>query len=95
MLDQINTLKDEAYQKEMSLKKTQLQYYQLQIKPHFYLNCLKNMYAMTEVGKYEDIKTSIIYLSNHLRYMLKDEFIKPIMFQMLKPCLIIFPLIFS
>lgn len=73
MVEQIHTLKNEAYEKELNLKKTQLQYYQIQIKPHFYLNCLKNMYAMAEVEKYDDIKKTIIYLSKHLRYMLKDE----------------------
>jgi two-component system sensor histidine kinase YesM len=72
MIEQINRLKIDAYEKELSLKKTQLQYYQIQIKPHFYINCLKNMYGMMEEKKYEDTQKTIIYLSNHLRYMLKN-----------------------
>jgi Predicted signal transduction protein with a C-terminal ATPase domain len=72
MIEQINTLKIDSYEKELRLKKTQLQYYQIQIKPHFYINCLKSMYGMMEEEKYEDTKKSIILLSNHLRYMLKN-----------------------
>jgi two-component system sensor histidine kinase YesM len=72
MIEQIKKLKIDTYENELNLKKTQLQYYQIQIKPHFYINCLKNMYGMIEEGKYEDTKKAIIYLSNHLRYMLKN-----------------------
>lgn len=73
MIEQINALTAEAYEKELNLRQTQLQFYQIQIKPHFYLNCLKNMYAMAEVKQYDDLKEMIIYLSQHLRYILTDE----------------------
>ncbi len=75
MMDQIEHLRNEAYEKELNLKRIELQYYQIQIKPHFYLNCLKNIYSMVAEKKYDPIKESIIYLSNHLRYMLKNDFI--------------------
>lgn len=72
MIDQINQLKIDAFEQELNLRETQLQYYQIQIKPHFYINCLKSMYGMVVEEKYEDTKSAIIYLSNHLRYMLKN-----------------------
>lgn len=72
MIEQINRLKIDTYEKELILRKTQLEYFQIQIKPHFYINCLKNMYGMIEEEKYEDTKKAIVYLSNHLRYMLKS-----------------------
>lgn len=37
MLTKINDLKLEAYEKKLDLKQAQLQYLQLQIRPHFYL----------------------------------------------------------
>lgn len=48
MLTKINDLKLEAYEKKLDLKQAQLQYLQLQIRPHFYLNCLKSLYGMAE-----------------------------------------------
>lgn len=71
MLDRIHDLKIETYEKELNLRQTQLDYYQIQIRPHFYVNCLKCIYALLADGKREDASKSIILLSKHLRYMLK------------------------
>ncbi len=72
MVNEISRLKIESYEKELQINKTQLDYYQLQIRPHFYLNCLKHIYGMMEVGKYQDVQRKIILLSKHLRYMLGE-----------------------
>ena len=55
MLTKINDLKLEAYEKKLDLKQAQLQYLQLQIRPHFYLNCLKSLYGMAEKKQYGEI----------------------------------------
>lgn len=71
MINQINRLKIEAYEKELNLRQTQLDYFQIQIRPHFYVNCLKSIYGLLEEHKNEQAQESIICLSKHLRYMLK------------------------
>ncbi len=71
MIGEIKNLKIEAYEKELSLRQTQLDYFQIQIRPHFYVNCLKSIYGLLEEKRYEDTKRSIVFLSRHLRYMLK------------------------
>lgn len=73
MLAQIRDLKIEAYEQELNITRVSLQYYQIQIRPHFFLNCLKNIYGMAEEHNYANIQKSILYLSNHLRYMLRDD----------------------
>ncbi len=50
-----------------------LQYYQLQTRSHFLLNCLKSLYNMSERGEVEMIKMMIIAFSNHLRYIFHDN----------------------
>ncbi len=50
-------------------QKLQMLSLQRQIRPHFYLNCMKNIYAMAENERYEGIKKSILGLSSHLRYI--------------------------
>lgn len=72
MIAQIRKLKIESYEKELQVNKTQLEYYQIQIRPHFYLNCLKNIYGMLELRQYEDVQKSVVLLSKHLRYMLRE-----------------------
>jgi len=50
-----------------------LQYYQLQTRSHFFLNCLKSLYNMAERGEMEKIKMMILAFSNHLRYIFHDN----------------------
>lgn len=73
MVKEISNLKILSYEKELKINRTQLQFYQVQIKPHFYLNCLKNIYGMVTESRFEEIQKLIILLSKHLRYMLQEE----------------------
>jgi sensor histidine kinase YesM len=50
-----------------------LQYYQLQTRSHFFLNCLKSLYNMSDRGEVEKIKMMILAFSNHLRYIFHDN----------------------
>ena len=68
MLENIHELKIESYEKEIDKRKSELKFLQLQIRPHFYLNCLKNMYVLAVDNKLEKIEESILLLSNYLRY---------------------------
>lgn len=59
----------QTYQKEHAL----LQYYQLQTRSHFVLNCLKSIYSLTVKGDQEKTKRVISLFSNHLRYVYHDS----------------------
>lgn len=69
MMREIKNLRIEQYEKDLESQKFQLLSLQSQIRPHFYLNCLKNLYALTEKERYEGIKSAILTLSNHFRYV--------------------------
>lgn len=73
MLGRIRALKIESYERELEKKQTQLQYYRAQIRPHFYLNCLKNIYSLAERREFANIEQSILYLSGYLRYTFQDN----------------------
>lgn len=73
MLSEIKNLKIGHYEKELEVQQVRLQYYQIQIRPHFYLNCLKDLYGLAQMRDYEIIQETILCLSKHLRYMLKDD----------------------
>lgn len=59
----------QAYQKEHAL----LQYYQLQTRSHFFLNCLKSIYNLTARGELEKTQQIITLFSNHIRYVFHDS----------------------
>lgn len=73
MMGEIKSLKISAYERELELKQAQLQYLQIQIRPHFFLNCLKNLYALAQEKQYEKIQRMILALSDYLRYLLSDN----------------------
>ena len=73
MLDQIKGLKIESYEKEIENQKAQLRYLQLQIRPHFFLNGLKSLYAMAQQREFEKIQQMILAFSRHIRYIFQDS----------------------
>lgn len=73
MLEQIKNLKIESYEHEIETQKAKLRYLQLQIRPHFFLNCLKSLYALAEAKKYDRIQKMILAFSKHIRYIFADS----------------------
>ncbi|WP_411655261.1 sensor histidine kinase [Anaeromassilibacillus sp. SJQ-1] len=73
MMEEIKSLKIAVYEKELELQKAQLQYLQIQIRPHFFLNCLKNLYALAQERRFEQIQQMILALSDYLRYLFSDN----------------------
>ena len=73
MMAQIQDLKIEAYEKELGRQKAELQYLQLQIRTHFFLNCLKCVYAAAQQKKYDRVQQLILSVSNHIRYIFQDK----------------------
>ncbi|MDD3279318.1 MAG: histidine kinase [Lachnospiraceae bacterium] len=73
MMQHIRQLKILAYDRMIQVQETQLQYYQIQIRPHFFLNCMKNLYAMTAARKYAQMQEMILTMSNYLRSVFQDH----------------------
>ena len=73
MLKGIEQYRNRAYEEQMERQRTQLQYNQLQLAPHFYTNCLKNAYYMLELKEYDTLERFLLCLSTHLRYLLQPN----------------------
>ena len=71
-LDKIQELNREIYQHQLDVSMARLQYLQIQIRPHFYLNCLKNMYSLLDLKDYENIRRMILALSSYFSYFFRD-----------------------
>ncbi len=73
LMDEINELKIRAYEEKIAMQSYKLQYLMLQLKPHFYLNFLKAVYALAEGGKYKEIQTMTKAMSEHFRYLVYND----------------------
>ncbi|MGG4205615.1 histidine kinase [Paenibacillus jamilae] len=71
---QIQQLKIEVYEEQIHKQKAELQYLQMQINPHFYLNAFNTIYSMAQMKDYQLIQEMVRSLSDYLRYMVRGNF---------------------
>lgn len=69
MVTELSSLRIRSYEQKLELEREQLTALRMQIRPHFYLNCLKSIYGLAQSGENEKIKQAVLYLSLHLRYV--------------------------
>lgn len=73
MLQEINQLKIDAYEEKLNMQRVQMQYLKLQLKPHFFLNCLKTLNAFAANKGDEKTQEFILNISVHLRFLLRNR----------------------
>ena len=71
---QLEDLKIDIYEERIALAKTELEYFQLQIKPHFFTNCFGIIFNMAQNEEFETIQQFCVSLSTYVRYLFKDGF---------------------
>lgn len=72
MIQQIQMLKISLYEQELEKQKIENAYLKLQIKPHFYLNCLNFIYSMIDFGKYTYAKRMSKITAEYLTYIFRN-----------------------
>ena len=73
MISQISSLKVQAYEEELKNQQLQMDYLQLQIEPHFYLNAMNLISTMAQVGDTALIQELTKNLSLYLRYIVNTR----------------------
>lgn len=69
MMDEIEALKISVYEQQLKERQTYLDYLQIQIRPHFFLNCLNLIYSLAELKQYENVKKLSLSLVRYFRYL--------------------------
>ena len=67
------SLAKESEHRKLEKEHAQLQYFQLQTKSHFFINCLKSLYNMLEMGEYDKMRRMIMDFSDHIRFIFHDN----------------------
>lgn len=75
MMNVIVNLRIRAYDEKIQLMDTQMKYFQMQLKPHFFLNALTTIYSMSYQKRNEDIRTYIDALTKRSVICLKAVFV--------------------
>ncbi|MNW46756.1 Sensor histidine kinase YpdA [compost metagenome] len=57
----------------MEKQRIQLDYMKLQINPHFFLNCLTNIYSMAQMQLYREIEQMALSTSRYFRYIFQND----------------------
>lgn len=70
MTRQIKALKIDVYEQRLRQQKTELQFLQLQVNPHFVINCLNIIHNLAAMKKCDLIQKMAEHLGRHLRYTL-------------------------
>lgn len=73
MMTQIQQFKIASYEQELEIQRAENQFLKVQIRPHFFLNCLKNIYALAQGQEYGKIQGMVLQLSEYLRSLLYDD----------------------
>lgn len=73
MVRQIKILKNDVYEEKLLREKTEANFYQLQVKPHFYLNSLNQIHILAEMGEVEEISQTTLQLTEYFRYLLRSN----------------------
>ena len=75
---EIQELKVQVYEEQLEKQKTKIDYLQLQIRPHFYINCLNSIYSMAQLKHTEEIQQLALYVSGYMRSIFRKG-TKPIL----------------
>ncbi|HIU77540.1 MAG TPA: histidine kinase [Candidatus Pelethocola excrementipullorum] len=73
MFHQIKKLKFTLYEQELEKRSVEMNYLKMQIRPHFYLNCLNFVYSMIDFGHYEDAKKMAKTTAGYLQYIFRNS----------------------
>lgn len=73
MIRQIQKLKITLYEKELQKQKVETDYLNLQIRPHFYLNCLNFIYSMIGFAQYDAAMKMTRITAEYLRYIFQSN----------------------
>lgn len=72
-LASMRELKIRMYEETLQKQRLEMEYTKLQINPHFYINCMNQIYNMACLEDYENIRTMAKNISDYFRYIFQKK----------------------
>lgn len=73
MTTQIKELKITVYEEKIHKQKAQLDFYKIQVSPHFFINALNTIYSFAQTKNLEMVKQMTMCVVRHFRYTLHSS----------------------
>ena len=73
LANEVYTLKMDNYVEKIRRQETELSFVKLQVKPHFYINCLNVIYSMAQLKKFEEIQALCLNISDYMRLLFRKN----------------------
>lgn len=73
MTNEVESLKIRVYEEKLTKQSAQMQLFQLQLRPHFFLNTLNTILSFARADQYQMIQKMTLCLATHCRYILYNN----------------------
>lgn len=73
MIMEVETLKIRVYEEKLAQHSTRMQMFQLQLRPHFFLNALNAILGFARANEYASLQRMTLSLAAHCRYILYNN----------------------
>jgi two-component system sensor histidine kinase YesM len=73
MTNEVESLKIRVYEEKLTKQNAQMQLFQLQLRPHFFLNALNTILSFARADQYQMIQKMTLCLATHCRYILYNS----------------------
>lgn len=73
MSQEISDLKIKIYEEQIKKQETELRCLQMQVDPHFYINCINIIYGLAEQNDYKMVQKMSVLLSDYFRCVFADN----------------------
>ncbi len=72
LMDDIQTLQADIYENKLDKQRVEQQFLHIQIRNHFFLNCLNIIYSLAQVKDYQLIQQMTLYLVSYFRHISRN-----------------------
>ncbi len=73
MAEQIEKLKIDVYEEQLRVQKAEYKHLQIQINPHFYMNCLNIIYNLAALKDYKSVQKLSLHLADYFRFLMQSH----------------------
>jgi hypothetical protein len=72
LASRVEELQVEIYRREIERQKTELDFAQMQIRPHFFINCLNVIFSLAQINRNDAVQNLCYDLSEYMRRLFRD-----------------------
>lgn len=73
MAEQMEKLKIDVYEEQIRVQRAEYKHLQIQINPHFYMNCLNIIYNLAALKDFKSVQKLSLHLADYFRFLMQSH----------------------